>query len=80
MMRPGPGSWCIPAVLSRDWLLHSLPPSCLRLVSASLAFHAPTDLAYSAVTIGMLNILIAQLTITYDKLSLEKEGYAMKHR
>jgi len=34
----------------------------------------------SAVTVGMLNILIAQLTITYDKLSSEKEGYAMKHR
>mmetsp|Transcript_2496 Transcript_2496/g.5982 ORF Transcript_2496/g.5982 Transcript_2496/m.5982 type:complete len:1471 (-) Transcript_2496:34-4446(-) len=32
------------------------------------------------VTIGMLNILIAQLTITYDKLTADKEGFAMKHR
>jgi len=34
----------------------------------------------TCVTIGMLNILIAQLTITYDKLTADKEGFAMKHR
>ena len=30
--------------------------------------------------IGLLNILIAQLTITYDKLTADKEAFAMKHR
>uniref|UniRef100_A0A7S4PAX6 Globin family profile domain-containing protein n=3 Tax=Guillardia theta TaxID=55529 RepID=A0A7S4PAX6_GUITH len=34
----------------------------------------------TCVNIGLLNILIAQLTITYDKLTADKEAFAMKHR
>jgi len=32
------------------------------------------------VIVGFLNILIAQLTITYDRLTKDKEGFALKHR
>ena len=32
------------------------------------------------VIVRFLNILIAQLTITYDRLTKDKEGFALKHR
>ncbi|KAJ1487502.1 hypothetical protein T484DRAFT_1889118 [Baffinella frigidus] len=33
-----------------------------------------------AVVVGFLNILVAQLTITYKGLTKDKEGFALKHR
>ena len=56
--------------------------SCSLSSFCQLLFHLfdSTHLHSSCVTIGMLNILIAQLTITYDKLTADKEGFAMKHR
>eukprot|EP00960_Hanusia_phi_P066745 766463-Hanusia_phi.AAC.2 len=73
------GPWSCSTSLFGHFVVHEISPPLLRDVISPFP-DVPPHLALSCVTIGMLNILIAQLTITYDKLSADKEGFAMKHR
>eukprot|EP00281_Chroomonas_sp_CCMP1168_P015783 CAMPEP_0206212216 /NCGR_PEP_ID=MMETSP0047_2-20121206/438_1 /ASSEMBLY_ACC=CAM_ASM_000192 /TAXON_ID=195065 /ORGANISM="Chroomonas mesostigmatica_cf, Strain CCMP1168" /LENGTH=100 /DNA_ID=CAMNT_0053634219 /DNA_START=134 /DNA_END=433 /DNA_ORIENTATION=- len=39
-----------------------------------------TTFCVASVTVGMLNVLIAQLSMSYEQLSIEKNGFAMKNK
>eukprot|EP00960_Hanusia_phi_P065656 766173-Hanusia_phi.AAC.3 len=69
-----------PASLHRHFCSLALDAAHLRAVILPSRPLLSSHLLPSCVTIGMLNILIAQLTITYDKLTADKEGFAMKYR